>query len=66
MTAFELPLDVQDRLSDLEDLVTGLQMLNSLLCEVKSIDIKPAALFCLLQPILELQMQLIQTIKTGG
>lgn len=58
-----LPVEVQDRLSDLEDLVTGLQALNALLAEVDSIDLKPKELFCLLYPIVELQKQLINTIK---
>ena len=60
---FVLPVDIQDRLSDLEDLVTGLQALLTLFAEIDSMVIKPNELYCLLNPIIEQQKQILGNIK---
>jgi hypothetical protein len=64
MTAKEaLPVEIQDFLSDLEDLVTGLEALGILLAEIDSMIVKPNQLFQLLHPIVEQQRQVLQNIN---
>ena len=64
MTRAALPIDVQDRLGDLEDLVTGLEALSTLLAEIDSMVVKPNQLFCLLHPVVERQRQILDNLRT--